>query len=245
MLTDVLTVARKEWKEYLLSGAGMKGGRIGLVLMLVVFGVVLPLQSGIPWLTSPTPMAAWSWVPLMLVSGVIADSFAGERERHTLETLLASRLADGTILLGKVTGAVVYAWGFTLALAILSLLSVNIVYWQGRPVFFPLDTAVAMPVFSLLTALGASAAGVLVSLRAATARQAAQMLSLAVMLLLFVPVFAFRALPPDARAALAASLQGVSPHAALAGLAAALGVLDAGLLSLGFLRFRRARLILD
>jgi ABC-2 type transport system permease protein len=245
VLNDVLTVARREWKEYLLSGAGMKGGRAGLVVMLVVFGVVLPLQSGIRWITSPMLMAAWAWVPLMLVSGVIADSFAGERERHTLETLLATRLPDSTILLGKVTGAVVYAWGFTLALAILSLLSVNVVYWQGRPVLFPLGTALGVPVFSLLTAVGASAAGVLVSLRAATARQAAQMLSLAVMLLLFVPVFSFRALPPDARAVLAASLEGVSPRAALAGLAAALAVLDLGLLSLGFLRFRRARLILD
>ena len=98
MIADILTVARKEWKEYVLAGTGLKGGRMGLVIMLVVFGVVLPAQNGTDWLTSPALLLAWAWVPLMLVSGVVADSFAGERERHTLETLLASRLPDQAIL---------------------------------------------------------------------------------------------------------------------------------------------------
>ena len=35
----------------------------------------------------------WMWFSLLLVINVVADSFAGERERHTLETLLASRLS--------------------------------------------------------------------------------------------------------------------------------------------------------
>ena len=37
---------------------------------------------------------------------MIADGIPGERERHTLETLLASRLSDRSILLGKVMAAV-------------------------------------------------------------------------------------------------------------------------------------------
>jgi ABC-2 type transport system permease protein len=245
VIADVLTVARKEWKEYLFSGTGLRGGRAGLVVMLVVFGVVLPVQNGIEWLTSPALMAAWAWVPLMLVAGVIADSFAGERERHTLETLLASRLPDETILIGKVAAAVGYAWGFTLSLALVSLVAVNAAHWQGHVVFYPLTTAIGVPLFSLLTATGAAAAGVLVSLRAPTARQAAQMLSIGVMLLLFVPVFGIRALPAETRASLAASLVVVDPRLALAGLAALLLVLDAVLLFLGLARFRRARLILD
>lgn len=245
MIADVLTVARKEWKEYLLAGTGLRGGRAGLVVMLAVFGVVLPVQNGIEWLTSPALMAAWAWVPLMLVAGVIADSFAGERERHTLETLLASRLPDATILLGKVAAAVGYAWGFTLALAVVSLVAVNAAHWQGSPVFYPLETAIGMPLFSLLSAACAAAAGVLVSLRAPTARQAAQMLSIAVMLLLFVPVFGIQALPAETRRSLAAALLVVDPRLALVGLALLLAVLDAVLLSLGLARFKRARLILD
>ena len=101
MIRDMLTVARKEWKESLFSGSGLKGGRMGILVMLVVFGVVLPANSGLAWITSPALLVAWAWVPLMLISGVVADSFAGERERHTLETLLASRLSDESIWRGE------------------------------------------------------------------------------------------------------------------------------------------------
>jgi len=213
--------------------------------MLLVFGVFLPLQNGIEWITSPILMAAWAWLPLILVAGVIADSFAGERERHTLETLLASRLSDESILLGKVVAAVVYGCGFTLLLAAVSLLSVNIAHWQGHFVMFPAMTAVGIPVLSLLSALAAAAAGVLLSLRAPTARQAAQMLSVVVMLLLFVPVFGFRALPADLRARIGEVIAGFNPITAVATTVGFLLLLDGVLLVLGLMRFRRARLILD
>ena len=72
----------------------MRGGRFSLVILVGVFGVFLPLQSGAEWVQSPATVFYWGWVPLMLVGGAVADSFAGERERHTLETLLASRLPD-------------------------------------------------------------------------------------------------------------------------------------------------------
>ena len=245
MIADILTVARKEWREYLLAGSGLKGGRAGLVIMLAVFGVFLPAQNGVDWLTSPAPLLAWSWVPLMLVSGVIADSFAGERERHTLETLLASRLPDAAILLGKVLAAVAYGWGFALLTGVLSLVTVNVVSWQGRVVWFPALTLAAIPLFSFLTALLASAAGVLVSLRAPTARQAAQMLSIAVMLILFVPIFGVRALPADTRAVLLGAVMGAGVTTLLAIVAAALTAISAVLLWTAFLRFQRSKLSLD
>jgi len=245
VIPDVLTVATKEWREYLLSGTGLKGGRAGIVIMLVVFGILLPAQNGITWLTSPLLLATWSWVPLMLVAGVVADSFAGERERHTLETLLASRLPDEAIFAGKVTAAVGYGWGFTLAMALISLVSVNIIHWQGHVVMFPASTAIGVPVFSLLTSLLAASAGVLISLRAPTARQAAQMLSIAVMLVLFVPVFGIQALPDDLKAGLAASATRINPLIAAGAFLAVLLIADGVLISVGLLRFRRARLILD
>jgi len=245
VIADILTVARKEWREYLLAGTGLKGGRAGLVIMLAVFGVLLPAQNGLGWLSSPAPLLAWSWVPLMLVAGVVADSFAGERERHTLETLLASRLPDRAILLGKVAAATAYGWGFALLTAALSLVSVNAFHWQGRPVMFPALTAVSIPVFSLLSAALAATAGVLVSLRAPTARQAGQMLSIAVMLILFVPIFGIRALPVEMRATLLAAAMAGGVQATLALVAIALAVLDAALLTAGFARFQRTKLSLD
>jgi ABC-2 type transport system permease protein len=243
VIADVLTVARKELKEHLFTGTGLRGGRFGLLLMLVVFGVLLPSQNGVEWLRSPAPMLVWSWVPLFLVAGVVADSFAGERERHTLETLLASRLADEAILLGKVTSSVAYAWGFTLVTAALSAISVNAFDWQGRVVLFPRSILAGLALFSLLTAGGMAAAGVLVSLRAPTVRQAAQTLSAGVMVLLFVPIFGIRALPAGTRAAGAAWLATLNVPASVAGAAALLVLLDALLLAACFARFKRARLI--
>lgn len=245
MTADILTVARKELKELLAAGPGLRGGKASLLVLLAVFGVLLPAQSGVEWLRSPGLLAMWSWVPLMLVSSVVADSFAGERERHTLETLLASRLPDGAILLGKVTAAVAYAWGITLAMAAVSFVTVNAMYWQGRITWVPVQTAVGLPVLSALTALLAALAGVLISLRAATARQAAQTLSIGVMLVLFVPLFGFRALPAAWQARALSTVQGVDPLAALTSLVAILLLADGVLLAAGMLRFRRARLILD
>jgi ABC-2 type transport system permease protein len=104
---------------------------------------------------------------------------------------------------------------------------------------------VAVPAASLLTAILAASAGVLVSLRASTVRQASQVLSIAVMLFLFVPVFGVQALPSAWKAVLIASALAFGPWAALGGFGLVVAALDALVISLGVIRFKRARLILD
>ena len=125
-MIDVLTVATKEWKELVWSGGGMRGGRMSLVILLAVFGVFMPYQFGAEWLHSPGMLMYWAWVPLMIVSGVVADAFAGERERHTLETLLATRLPDRAILFGKTLAAVGYGWGLVLVMLALGVVTVAV-----------------------------------------------------------------------------------------------------------------------
>ena len=51
--------------------------------------IYVPLQMGRDWVDSPGSLFCLI-VPLMLVGMTIPESFAGERERHTLATLLAS-----------------------------------------------------------------------------------------------------------------------------------------------------------
>jgi len=75
----------------------------------------------------------WAWVPLFLVMGVIAYSFAGDRERHTLETLLASRLSNRAILLGKIAAAVGYALRVTLLSLAAGLVTVNVAHGRDSP----------------------------------------------------------------------------------------------------------------
>jgi len=245
VIGDVLTVAWKEWRELLQVGGSMRGGRFSLVILLGVFGVFLPLQSGAEWVESPATVFYWGWVPLMLVGSAVADSFAGERERHTLETLLASRLPDRAILLGKMAAAVAYGWGLVLAMLLLSLITVNLSARSGPWLLFPWRFAVGAPLMALLGAGLAATAGVLVSLRAQTVRQAAQTLNVGVLLLVFIPVLGIQALPEAWQTQLGAWALTVGVDGMLWPAATVLAALDLALLAATFARFRRARLVLD
>lgn len=244
-MSDVLTVAWKEWRELLQLGGSLRGGRFSLVILLGVFGVFLPFQAGEEWVQSPATVFYWGWVPLMLVGGAVADSFAGERERHTLETLLASRLPDTAILLGKIAAAVSYGWGLVLAMLALSLVTVNLTARTGAWLMFPWPFAVGAPLLALLGAGLAATAGVLISLRAATVRQAAQTLNVAILLLVFIPVLGLRALPDSWKSQLGAWILTSGIDGLLWVVAGLLALLDAAFLAMAFARFRRARLVLD
>ena len=54
MAHDIFTVMWKEWKELLYAGAqgGSRSGLIGLLIMIAIFGIVMPLQWGAMWLES-------------------------------------------------------------------------------------------------------------------------------------------------------------------------------------------------
>jgi ABC-2 type transport system permease protein len=245
VIGDVLTVAWKEWRELLQVGGSVRGGRFSLVTLLAVFGVFLPLQSGAEWVQSPATVFYWGWVPLMLVGSAVADSFAGERERHTLETLLASRLPDRAILLGKMAAAVSYGWGLVLLMLVLSVVTVNVTARTGEMLIFPWRFAVGAPLLGLLGAGLAATAGVLISLRASTVRQAAQTLNVGVLLLIFIPVLGMQALPDAWKAQLVAWAMSVGVDGILWAAAGLLALLDLALLAAAFARFRRARLVLD
>jgi ABC-2 type transport system permease protein len=231
-MIDAGAVAWKEWRE-LLGQRGLRG-KSGMLLFVAVFGIVLPLQTGPKWITSPAIAIAWAWVPMFLVTTVIADAFAGERERHTLETLLASRLSDSAILLGKMGAAIGYAGAVTGVSLLLGLVAVNLVHARGGVLLYPLPTVLSMCVLGFLGALFVAAVGVLISLRAVTVRQAQQALGGAIMVLLFVPIGLLRLVPAEWKVSMA--------QFAILGLGAFVA-LDAGVVGLAMARFRRARLI--
>jgi ABC-2 type transport system permease protein len=246
MLADVLTMVWKEWKELLLSRGGIRGGLISTVgIPLGMLGIYLPWQNGPEWVTTPLLPVAWSWLPLLLVGALVADSFAGERERKTLETLLASRLSDRAILLGKIAALVGYGWGLALGSLALGTITVNVVHGQERLLLPATNTVAVIVVFGLLTSLLAAAGGVLISLRATSVRQAAQINSLVLLGLILAPLALRRTVPAAWYARLAAAF---APHNLVRTeliLAAVLLVADAILLTAAALRFQRARLILD
>jgi len=245
VIGDILTVASKEWRELLFAGGGLRGGRFSLVILLFMFGVFMPYQFGPDWLDSPATLFYWGWMPLMIVAGAVADSFAGERERHTLETLLASRLPDRAILLGKVVAAVGYGWGMVLSMLVLGVVTINVTKPAGAPVFFPGRVVGASALLSLLGTTIAAGAGILVSLRSPTVRQASQTLSAAILLLLLVPVFGLRALPDAWRAQIGVWAGTVGLGGMFWTVIAVMAAGAGGLLAAAMARFKRFRLILD
>lgn len=181
MIQDIRTVFWIEWRQIFPRSAGLRSGWSNLAAIVLILGVFLPLQFGPQLIQSPTSAALWIWFPLMLIIFNVADSFAGERERHTLETLLASRLPDRSILIGKIAAGVIYGWGLSMICMFLGLAAMNIVHWRGKFIFYSLGTSLAIFLLSFLIGCLASEAGVLVSLRASTVRQATQTLSIGMM----------------------------------------------------------------
>jgi ABC-2 type transport system permease protein len=244
MIRDIRTIIWKEIKEILGQRGLFKGGKTGMFILLAVFGIVIPLQSGPQWIASPLVMIYWAWVPFLLVSGIVADSFAGERERHTLETLLASRLPDRAILAGKVATALIYGWGLTLACVLIGALAMTLVHGKGRIIFYAWPVAGGIAGFTFLVALLSSGLGVLVSLRAPTVRQAAQAFSVG-FFLLFIPLFILPFLPAAFKARMLAVVAKLDGAVVALVFALFLIVVDAVLLLIADARFRRNRLILD
>ena len=244
MMTDILTIMWKEVRELILLRSGLRGGWMGLLVLIAAFGILLPLQSGREWLSAPTTVLLWAWVPFILVNSVVADSFAGERERKTLETLLASRLSDRAILIGKVCSAIAYGWGITLIGLIVALVTINIAFGAGEFLFFPPLIGLAIFLLSFLVAWLAAGLGVIVSLRAASVRQAQQTLSLA-FLFLFVPLLLLPLLPDELRVTVTNALSGLEIQMVGTILIVILLVVDVGLLLAAMRRFVRARLILN
>ncbi len=243
MITDIWTVIWKEGKELLTLQAGVRGGKYGFFLLIAVLGIFLPWQQGRLWVEEPAYLLVWTWYPLFLVAAVTADAFAGERERHTLETLLASRLSDRVILLGKVLAMVSYGWSIGVVCWLVGLVTVNATSSSGEFLLYPLRTVLAFLVLTFLSAGLGAGAGILVSLRAASVRQAQQSLTLTIMALLLVPVLVVQLLPQHWREALYVNLSEWDLTRAITIGALILALLDIALILIAMARFKRSRLI--
>ncbi len=245
MIADIFTVVWKELHEIFLMRGSLRSGLINLGILIGIVGIIFPLQSGREWLSSPTGLAAWSWLPLFTVMGIVTDAFAGERERHTLETLLASRLPDRAILFGKMTAAVLYGFGIVLASVLLGAVTVNLTSPGDGFQFYPLPFFLGGLAFSLLATILMSAIGVLVSLHSATVRQAYQKMSITFMVVWFIPVIALQFLPREIVMTILSAVSQVNLQSAVLVIFGILIAADLVLTGIALQQFQRARLILD
>jgi ABC-2 type transport system permease protein len=127
-------------------------------------------------------------IPIMVSSVIASDSFAGEKERRTIEALLATSLSDGEMLLGKVLVSFVPAVAvttvaFLIYSAIVDYMTLGM--FGGR--FLLPNTIWLTLIFGLAPAVAFADIGltVIISARVKGVREAQQISAL-----LLVPLFA-------------------------------------------------------
>jgi len=251
MIQDIQTVMWKECRELKQLLGGTRGQWVAMVIFMGVFGIMMPLQAGPSFVKSPFLAGMFAFLPLFIVIQIVPDSFAGERERHTLETILATRLSDKGILLGKILTIVLYGWLMALAIACIMLISVNVVYRQEGLILPSWWLLIGAAFVSFLVALFSTSLGVFISLKAQTVKQAQQNVALIVMTLWFLPFIigpiVLKSIPKETLKPylepFANTIKGINPYI-VGGLLIALFLLfDLLLLTILMKRFKRARLI--
>jgi ABC-2 type transport system permease protein len=245
VIGDIVTVAWKEWWEFRDQLFKFRRGGLSALFVILMLGVFTPLQMGTVWLHSPLMLLYWPLLASGMVSTLIADAFAGERERHTLESLLATRLSDSAILIGKVSAAVLYGLVFTLANILVGYVVLSIKMAREGLIVPPLGQLSLVVVLVVLTCAALAGIGVFISLRAATVRQAQQTLGIIMMILLMGPFLFIQTLGADARVSVAQRLTDIGTDRIIAWAILILGAAAMLLNAMALARFKRGKLVLD
>lgn len=189
-------VFRKEFHEQWSQLASRKL-TIALNLFLVVliaagagfFGRVLATDFN-PWISGLIVAAAaggiGSGMSLFFVLAGIPDSIAGERERHTLETLLAGPLRSSDILWGKIFALLAMA---SIAAAItMALVPIGLLVGIGpEGLLLGFLAPIAAVIGTVIPAFILSTYGALVSHRSKGVKEAGQVISLSLFPLYLLP----------------------------------------------------------
>ncbi|MEK6975336.1 MAG: ABC transporter permease subunit [Candidatus Thermoplasmatota archaeon] len=196
-MTGVRTVLWKELRETFRGGSRPMVGLILGGVMAALLAIFIPIVMSFGVETSHR------WVYVFGVAGsmsafaafmgffgpmaTVVDSFAGERERHTLETLLATPLTDRAILWGKVIAQYVGVWMTVAILAVASSATATIIAGLPGLVVLPL-VLVGGLVGSTVTATLMVGLGSLISLRAPTVKKGQEWLGYAMFPIFFLPM---------------------------------------------------------
>ena len=173
-MSDLNTVMWKETRSWL-RYQGSKTRTIMTLVSPLFIAIYLPWELGADWTVKYMSLIMAFLVPTMIAGLTVPDSFAGEKERNTLPTLLTSRLPDRAILFGKMLFGIIMGWTAGLFMLVISLIVANISYGEGF-LFYSPSVLGAYLGFSLIMATLTTGAGVLISMRAETAQEASQLL---------------------------------------------------------------------
>jgi ABC-type Na+ efflux pump permease subunit len=186
----------------------------------------------------------------MWVLTSVPESFAGERDHRTLETLLATRLPAEAILAGKLLASVAVATALGAVAIVLSVVASDV----GTVVHGDTGDAVSVPwvhmglgvALAALAAFALSNVGMLVALRASSAMTAMRELGLGLAGLSLGISVGVQALPEGARSDLAdvaADIGSLDPWVLVIGTVAVFVVLNGVLFAVARARFTRPKLV--
>ncbi len=244
MIFDIATVVRKEWIENFDQFSRFRRGGWTVVVVMLFLGVIVPLQLGAEWASPAVMFLYWPFLAASMTSTVVSDAIAGERERHTLETLLSTRLSDTSILIGKLLAAVSYGFAFAVSNFVIGWLTLYVTLGSKLPV---ISASTIATLFALVaaTAAGVASLGVFVSLRAATVRQAQQLYGIVLLIFVAGPGLAIPLVPTEWRHSLSEWVVDLGPREIAWRVSTALLLAATGLLVVAIRRFKRGQLALD
>jgi ABC-2 type transport system permease protein len=133
-------------------------------------------------------------IPLMLPVYIAADSFAGEKERKTLEPILASPMSDFEILLGKTFTSLIPSLIASIVSILLSVIIINFISisYIGLLIYPVLPIIIlyvlAVPIMTIITIF----AMILVSSKVQRVREATQLggvVLIPIIILFFTQIF--------------------------------------------------------
>ena len=243
MSTDVRTVLWKEWRSLMGGRARRQLLIIGGVLMAMA--LIFPIEDGRGWLSDPVGIGILGIVmPMLVVSVVVPDAIAGERERHTLATLLASRLPDRAILYGKLGFAVVTGWLTGIVMLAVALVAANVSAAPPAPLLYEPEVLLAVLSLGFLVAIMAGGIGFFVSLRASTAQEAQQLTGVGMMVpLMLASILLMAVMGNEDLRQMLAGIGSLDPRLVVVTVMAVIATVDGALLVAADRRFRRGRLV--
>ena len=178
-MRDAWTVTRKELTEIFGDPLARRGALVQSLMLIIGLGILTPRAMMPLWIAgSPQAILLFLVLPSIIAGSISADAFAGERERRTLETLLATPLSDGAIVFGKAGAALIAALATSLVALLCAVVTVN-VKAHAASVFVP-DVAIwaGVGLGAFATSCMTTAAAIAMSLRIPVARSVQQMASL-------------------------------------------------------------------
>lgn len=238
----------KDLRELVLGGGKQT---IGIFVSSAVFVAAAVAQSFVIGSYTPAVLLvlflSFLGVALTGVS-LAADAVAGERERHTLETLLAMPVSGAALYWGKMSAMLMIGLGNTLAIGLGGILVVTALFGEWSKIGFALGLLPLVLLGGTLVGLLLASIGLIVSARSRTMQQAQMIMGFSmipVMLFLFgVPALVmagtlFAIQPTDLEGMVMGLVTGL-----IIGAVVVAGVI-VGLVMLGLRMFARHRLMLS